>query len=824
MAGDPNPLVPHTDSKDGVTPSVNTLTEQQKDVYDLLQGLLDGGEGDDGSLRWMFDGLQTTLDEIRDDFEDSLPGSDLLGGSGAGGGGSLSGSTSGGGFPSKPIKVTPKEKPTIADMMQLPVEFSMGYLLIYNKLDEMQKGKVGGEEDKKKKSGGGIGGFFSNLLKGAEGIALIAVGLIAFAGAMILFQFIQWDPALKGLVAFGIFVVAMVIIAKTLGENMKDFETFAKGVLLMTAGIILFNVAIWISAKIVPYWPAAQQTIIAFGIFVGLMVIVAAVLGKELANFEKFALGVLLMTAAIILFDIAIIITALIQPFVPGAMEGLKLFGYFVAGAAVLAIVLGTLIEPFVLMAVAIILLDVALLLFAWVIKEYSKLLPLIPAATEAIKQSGILLAQIAIVALLAIPLLVPIATLAAALLIIAVSFLLWGAALAVMAALTPLFPLAKKSIEDSLQLLESIAIMAAASIVPIAASIVFGASLIVISVGFILWGGALAIMGAVSKLVPPALAGISQSLVTLQQIGIMALESAGAILAVIVFSVGIAIISVAFMLWGAALAVIGAVSPKIPAAIIGIQSSMAMLKDLGLMFLIGSLLLIPVIAFSAGLVIISLAFVAWAAALSIIGSLSDKVAPAQYAIEQILDTFKLIVSSMDSRTASSVSEFASNLVSIAQGMKSLTDSTSGFTSFTDSLAKLSAVNLADAFKPLLDLTKHQTEIDRLAQALERISKAIQPPRKTIWDVIGNLTGGNVANPGATSGEGVEKKKDLGQQSVTEKLLMDMNNRLADWDPFIKIIANNSGNSSEGGESVTVVSSAGSAVDKYAVHGPIARL
>lgn len=475
----PNPGV---DMRSILETSEDTLSDSQKQVYSLLTTLL-SEDGEEGSLAWMFAGLEDVIHDFQDDLLSALPGSSLLAGAGEGGEASAAAlKSAASGFPSKNITVTPQLHPKPEHLYQLPVEFSMGYLLIY---DQLVKMAAGSEEAKKKKETSGIGGFFSNLLKGAEGLALIAVGLLAFTGAMFLFQFIQWDPALKGLAAFTMFTVGMVIIAKILGNNMKDFRTFAEGVLLMTAGIILFNVAIWISAKIIPYWPAARQTIEAYMIFVGLMAGVATLLKKELGNFKSFAFGVVILIAGILLFNVAIITSAIVGPLIPAALTTLGLFALFVAGAAVLASALDSLIAPFALMAVAIVLLDAALLLFGLVIKQYSKIAGDIPAARNALLQSSLLIGEIALLATAAAILMPGLALFAAGILAISAAFIAWGAALAVLGLVSGKIPAAKLGVTASIDVLKTIAALGLSVAPALVVAVAFAASLITISAAF---------------------------------------------------------------------------------------------------------------------------------------------------------------------------------------------------------------------------------------------------------------------------------------------------------------------------------------------------
>ena len=799
---------PNKPNPDGV---LSTLSESQKNTFDLLQRVLGGDADEEGSISSMFEGLTRVLQDFRESISEEVPGSQVLGGTAAGAG-LLSGAS--GALPSKAITVNPTLHPTAEMVSKLPVEFSLGYLLLYDQLVKM--GELSGQK-KEEKKGGGIGSFFSGLLKGAEGIALIAVGLIAFAGALFLFQFIQWDPAMKGLVAFSLFVVGMTLIAKLLGNNLKDFKTFAEGVLLMTAGIVLFNVAIWISAKIIPYWPAAKQTIEAYGIFVLGMVAVARILGKELGNFLKFAEGVLLMTAGIILFDAAIFITSLILPFIPDAMKGLILFGEFTLGAVVLSKLLGKNMTGFVEMAAAILVLDIALMLFGLAMFEFAKLLPLMPDAENTLLQSVLILGLVATVSLVAQELVEPIAAFVILLAGLSIAFILWGIAIGIMGALNPIIPAAIEGITSTLGLLGLIALIS----IPIAlvspAIALFAIAITAVSVAFITWGAALFVMGSVSSKIPAATKGIQDTLGVLGLLALMSIPVALVSPAIVIFSAALIPLSAAFIAWGLALGVMGTVSPKIPGALQGIKDSMGVLAQIGLMSIAATLLIAPVIAFSASLLVISVGLSAFAGVLQQFAGLGNSINDARSSISKILDTFKMISQSMNDETAKDIKAFSAALNSLSWASAA---GFSGLAGISDALSKIAQADLTNTFKPLTALIDKQSEIDKLAASFERISKAIRPPKETIWDSLANLTGGVKA--GTTSSmSGAEPKKDFGP-TPTEQYLKNISERLADWDAKINTIAINSAEAGGGSGTITVTSSpvtGGGSL--YAVNGPL---
>ena len=138
-------------------------------------------------------------------------------------------------------KQSAKLKPQPNHLMKVDPTMGLGFLLLYWKLDEISQ-KIGDGDNKKKKSGG-IGSLFKGLLAGAAGLMLLAVALILFAGALILFGIVKWDAALKGMLAFALFVAGCVIIAKKVKQNLADFATFAVGVAILATGLLIFSFA-----------------------------------------------------------------------------------------------------------------------------------------------------------------------------------------------------------------------------------------------------------------------------------------------------------------------------------------------------------------------------------------------------------------------------------------------------------------------------------------------------------------------------------------------------------------------------------------------------
>lgn len=757
-------------SDEGFGPPKKTLEDQvagladfQKDTYYLLTSLI-GADGAEDTLGGMFGGLQESLDTLSQAFTDGLPSSDLLSGLGDGAVAGLAGGSKG--FPSKAIKTAPKEKPTVSDMMSLPVEFSMGYLLIYNKLDEMHKDTSG---DKKKQSGG-VGNFFKGLLEGAAGIALIAVALIAFAGALALFQLVKWDSALVGMVAFATFVIGMTAIAKRIGNNLKDFEKFATGVLLLTAGIILFNVAILVSSLIVPYIPPALLAIGGFWLFTRSMVRIANTIGDNMANFQTFALGILTLTASIILFNVAIVISAMVyrSGLLFDGLIAVGLFMGFVTGMGLIAMMVGTLLPSFLQFSLGVLALTGSLILFGIAIAVLASIAPKIPAALVGL---GLMLAVMAgIGALIFIPfmpaLLGGILVFSGVLAVLSVSLLLWGAALAVLGAVSGLVPGAQAGIRGSMEILTNISIMALSAILLTPVLLAFGATLAVLGAGLIVWGLALATLGSLSSdKIANARAGIQGSLDVLQSLKGVFFE----IIAMAAFGVAISVFAAGMNAFADVITKFGKIGDEeVTRANAGIQKIIKFLTDPAaggvatLFETMNNSVLRGLRKFGESLKPFSEAMNDLSAAILTFGSKDDMIERASKSIMSLLNTFSSLQTVMQGISKENIWKFKDGLADLGWGIKQLTEYASESAvnrvpTIASALERLAAINLGGVFSPLMDLANRQADIDKLSKSMERISKSMEAPRENVFTKLGqtlaNLNGGQVST-GAETGEG----------------------------------------------------------------------
>ena len=121
---------------------LSTLAESQKAMFDALQSFIVTSEekAKQPAQPTIASSILQGLDKGKETLQNLLfPQANA----GANSGGLLSGMTkaaSPAGLVAAGIKsLAPKEKPVIADMLALPVEHSMGYLLLYHKLEEIRQ-------------------------------------------------------------------------------------------------------------------------------------------------------------------------------------------------------------------------------------------------------------------------------------------------------------------------------------------------------------------------------------------------------------------------------------------------------------------------------------------------------------------------------------------------------------------------------------------------------------------------------------------------------------------------------------------------------------
>jgi hypothetical protein len=258
------------------------------------------------------------------------------------------------------------EKPD--QLFKLPECYSLPAILLWSKLDSIEKKMGDGKDDKKKKGGGGgIGNLFKGLLEGAAGILILAVALIIFAGALVMFGIIDWGSALLGMLSFTLFVLGSILLAKQVAKEKKTFVEFALGILLLTVALILFIVALKVCGLVTIGDIIKGVLVLAmFFVFVAAVVFLGNFVNASKNAFINLGIGAILLAVALALFALALMVCGLLtaEQIVKGIIvAGLMLL--FVAAFA--AIGMGMLpVLPFIIsMAVGTLILIAGIMLFA---------------------------------------------------------------------------------------------------------------------------------------------------------------------------------------------------------------------------------------------------------------------------------------------------------------------------------------------------------------------------------------------------------------------------------------------------------------------------
>lgn len=207
----------------------------------------------------------------------------------------------------------PKMNGQFNDLKELPFVYGTLGAVIANAINDKNKG------EKK-----GVSGFFKGLMEGIGGIAALGVALLAFAGATLLFNFVDWGQAVIGMLAFTVFTIGMVALAKTLSSEQKDLTKFAESSLIMSAALGAFAVSLYIASTLMSLKPinigsislpafdvgGAILALVSFGLFEAGMAVIAKKIGNDSGDFLKFAAGSLFMSAALVTFSVGLVIAS----------------------------------------------------------------------------------------------------------------------------------------------------------------------------------------------------------------------------------------------------------------------------------------------------------------------------------------------------------------------------------------------------------------------------------------------------------------------------------------------------------------------------------
>lgn len=374
-------------SLEGFTPIKDNLQEIQDNTAEIRDDLATSG--------WFFEVLQQVLDykaeeSVRDDEARQLQDAMIE---------SLNDIVDFNDSTFLEDKNDKKRKPKVGsstkfdDLKDLPFAFGTLGAVLANTLN-----------DKKKEEGKGVSGFFKGLLEGVGGIAALGVALLAFAGATLIFNFVDWGKAVIGMLAFTVFTIGMVAMTKVLGKGQKDIVAFSLASLFLSAALGVFAISLYMVSSVVGskgITIAGKEIVPKFsflnalggiGLFLVFIAGIALVtklvtpLQKDLIGFAKAAF---LLSAALGVFGVSLYIVSamvgnkgvviggkeILPPFnVNDAWLGLGFFGAFLGGVALISRLAGANGDSFKKFAATSLTMTLSLVLFSFSLVVVSSL------------------------------------------------------------------------------------------------------------------------------------------------------------------------------------------------------------------------------------------------------------------------------------------------------------------------------------------------------------------------------------------------------------------------------------------------------------------
>ena len=291
-----NPVENDNNKKADTSPELNEFFEQFLDLSKILPGLADAFKN----------GLPTLTSLLGGDFLDNMIKDNPILDSLFGDSGNPKGN---------------KENPNNRNKTRLKTldpGYAAGFILIYNRLDDIYNAIVG-KNDKKdddKEKGGfakKIGNFFKGLAGLGANILAIAGALVLFVGAVALAKTagITITDVLLIAGSFTLFATLMVAIGLFLKNSESDIKSLALGMMGISFALILFAGALWIGNKVI--------TENATTVWILPVVMAAFILG---ISFLKTPLkGAAPAIAALALFALGLSVALLVFGFALGVLE-----------------------------------------------------------------------------------------------------------------------------------------------------------------------------------------------------------------------------------------------------------------------------------------------------------------------------------------------------------------------------------------------------------------------------------------------------------------------------------------------------------------------
>ena len=562
--------------------SLSTLAEYQENLYKSLNKLVGITTDEETSKDGLLGDLKESFAGIKEDITSTLSSTDLFSGL-FGSEDSALGGLLGGGGGAKDI--TPKDRPTPNDLLALPAESSMGYLLLYWKLDELA-GLLGSDkEGDGAKRSKGLGGFFKGLLEGAAGIALLAGALIIFAGATALFATLgpaEWASALFGMGMFALFVIGAIQVAKMVKQSIDDFVLMAIGVALLSVGLLLFGFSVKIMSEIGLDAIDAIPSLALFMLMVLGTVLLANAVSAGIPSFVGLGIGAIAMSASLIIFGLGIKVLAAVSNDILDALPGLAIFGVFILGMTAIGALFINVIPLLGAFAVASMLMSASLILFGLAIKAVVAIGPDIETAAPILIQMTLLMTGISVIGALAGVLAPLMVLMSVSMIAMSAAFTIFGLVVKFMATLTeeidPAIDVMGKMTGFLLQA-SAAAILGSILAAPM---VLFSAAILTFSLAMAAFSGVIAIVNAIGQ------EGMQLGLVQMKSM-IDFLKSTGKAVGIVgllvlpgmaAFSAGILAFSIGMLSFVEVIRQVSDVKEEIPSALEGLSSIMLFLTN----------------------------------------------------------------------------------------------------------------------------------------------------------------------------------------------------------------------------------------------------
>ena len=251
-------------------------------------------------------------------------------------------------------------------IMDLPSCYSLPSILVWSKLDSIEK-KLEKYFDGKTKKGGGIGDVFSGLAEGAGGLLLLALALLVFAGALVVFGIVDWNSALLGMLSFTLFVLGSILLAKLVRKNLDDFALLALGSMILAVGLLAFTFALKVAGSMTLGQVLLGIVVVGlFLLFTLAVSILSTVVNTNVTNFLIMAVGATAMSLSLLVFSLAFKVAGSIT--IPQIIQGFlvtALFMLFTIAVIALSVVVTSAIPSFIALAGGSIVLSVGLVAFS---------------------------------------------------------------------------------------------------------------------------------------------------------------------------------------------------------------------------------------------------------------------------------------------------------------------------------------------------------------------------------------------------------------------------------------------------------------------------